>query len=330
MAGGAGIDSPKPRPGRLASLLRRWGGFVKFSHTIFALPFALGAMALAARDHHGWPGWKTFLLILTAMATARTCAMAFNRIADRKFDADNPRTADRDLPAGRISLFSAWALCLLSSLGFLAAAWGIDMVRPADHHPGRLICLSLAPVALFFICFYSLTKRFTSYTHFFLGLALALAPVGAWLAVRGDFQLKLDAAEALPILVLAFTVIFWVAGFDIIYALQDYEFDKANDLHSLITAWGPDNAINASLLAHVLMFALLVLFGPVLAGFRLGFLIGLLVILFCLALEHWIARKRGPQWATQAFFRMNAIISMVFLAAVLAEVIFPDFCKSRW
>ena len=330
MAGGTGIDQIPPRPSRLGALLRRWGEFVKFSHTVFALPFALAAMALAAREHQGWPGWKTFLLILAAMITARTCAMAFNRIADRQFDADNPRTANRDLPAGRISLFSAWSLCLLSGLGFLAASWGIDMVRAEDHHPDRMVCLTLAPVALFITCFYSVTKRFTSYTHLALGLSLALAPVGAWLAVRGDFEILPAATEAFPILILAFAVIFWVTGFDIIYALQDYEFDKDNDLHSLIVAWGPRNALKASLLAHTLMFALLVLFGPVLAGFRLGFLIGLLIILFCLALEHWIARKRGTKWAAKAFFKVNAVISMVFLTAVLAEVIFPEFCKSRW
>src|ERR1043165_4819487 len=157
------------------SAIRKWAEFVRFSHTIFALPFALAAMAVAARETHGWPGWRTFGLILAAMVCARTCAMAFNRIVDRKFDALNPRTASRHLPAGRISLAGAWGLWMLSAAGLLAASYGLN-----------LFCFVLSPVALGVICFYSLTKRFTDYTHVFLGLALALAPVGAWLAVKGS------------------------------------------------------------------------------------------------------------------------------------------------
>ena len=156
------------------SALRKWGSFVRFSHTIFALPFALAAMVVAARDNRGWPGWRTFGLILAAMVCARTCAMAFNRIADRKFDALNPRTASRHLPTGQVSLASAVLLCLLSAAGLVAVSY---LLNP--------LCFYLSPVALAVICFYSLTKRFTDYTHVFLGLALALAPVGAWLAVKG-------------------------------------------------------------------------------------------------------------------------------------------------
>lgn len=156
------------------SLINKWLSFVRFSHTIFALPFALAAMAVAARDHRGWPGWRTFGLILAAMVCARTCAMAFNRIADRKFDARNPRTARRHLPAGQISLAEAVALMAGSAIGLVAASYFLNPV-----------CFYLSPVALIVICFYSLTKRFTDYTHFYLGIALALAPVGAWLAVKG-------------------------------------------------------------------------------------------------------------------------------------------------
>ena len=141
--------------------IRQWAEFVKFSHTIFALPFALASMAIAARENRGWPGLTVFLLILVAMICARTCAMAFNRIVDRRFDAANPRTAMRHLPSGRISLGSAWALCLLSAAGLVAAS---ALLNP--------ICLRLSPVALFFVSFYSLTKRFTDYTHVWLGLAL--------------------------------------------------------------------------------------------------------------------------------------------------------------
>src|SRR6266581_757320 len=156
--------------------IRQWAEFVKFSHTIFALPFALASMAVAAREHRGWPGWRVFLLILVSLVCARTCAMAFNRIVDRRFDAANPRTALRHLPSGQITLAGAWTLCVLSGAGFVASS---GLLNP--------ICLRLSPVALFFVCFYSLTKRFTDYTHVWLGLALGLAPIGAWLAVRGGF-----------------------------------------------------------------------------------------------------------------------------------------------
>src|SRR6267378_3051327 len=186
--------------------VRRWGEFVRFSHTIFALPFALAAMAVAARDNRGWPGWRTFGLILAAMVCARTCAMSFNRIADRKFDALNPRTAKRHLPAGQISLTGAAVLCALSAGGLIAVSF---LLNP--------ICFYLSPVALVVICFYSLTKRFTNYTHVFLGLALALAPVGGWLAVRGSAMTLVEVAS---VIVLAAAVMFWLIGFDIIYALQ--------------------------------------------------------------------------------------------------------------
>src|SRR5580658_3126416 len=157
------------------SLIKKWLSFVRFSHTVFALPFALAAMLVAARDNRGWPGWRVFGLILAAMVCARTCAMAFNRIVDRKFDALNPRTKNRHLPAGEISLFSASLLCALSAAGLIAASYYLNP-----------LCFYLSPVALVAVCFYSLTKRFTDYTHVFLGIALALAPVGAWLAVRGS------------------------------------------------------------------------------------------------------------------------------------------------
>src|SRR6187455_500241 len=158
------------------SSISKWLSFVRFSHTIFALPFALAAMVVAARENRGWPGWRTFGLILAAMVCARTCAMAFNRIVDRKFDALNPRTAQRHLPAGKISLPSAWVLWAVSAGGLIAASYFLNP-----------ICFHLSPVALVVVCFYSLTKRFTDYTHVFLGVALALAPIGAWLAVRGEF-----------------------------------------------------------------------------------------------------------------------------------------------
>lgn len=315
---------PFPRPAppprlrrRLLATLRQWGEFVKFSHTVFALPFALAAMVVAARDHYGWPGWRTFLLILVAMVCARTCAMAFNRIVDRKFDALNPRTANRHLPTGRISLASAITLCVLSGAGLVGASF---LLNP--------LCFALSPVALLVICFYSLTKRFTDFTHVFLGVALALAPVGAWLAVKGGFTWWPVREGAVLPLLLATAVVFWLVGFDIIYALQDYEFDRQHGLHSLVVAWGPSNALTAAFLSHMVMWGLLFVFG-LLAGFRIAYLAGLLIILFSLLLEHWLARKRSLKWINVAFFRLNALISVVFLTVTVAEVAFPGFRLMR-
>ena len=291
----------------MISTLRKWAEFVKFSHTIFALPFALAAMLVAARADRGWPGWRVFLLILAAMVCARTCAMSFNRLVDRKFDALNPRTAARHLPAGKISLTSAVALCSLSAVGLITAAFFLNP-----------LCFLLSPVALAAICFYSLTKRFTDYTHVYLGVALALAPVGAWLAVKGT---GMTGLETIQVTVLALAVVLWLVGFDIIYALQDYEFDRSQKLHSLVVAWGPQNALIAAFLAHMMMCGLLLLFGLI-CRFRIAFLIGWLIILGCLVLEHWIARRRSLDWINTAFFRLNAVVSMVFLAVIAAEVIF--------
>jgi 4-hydroxybenzoate polyprenyltransferase len=302
------------------STINKWLSFVRFSHTVFALPFALAAMMVAARDNRGWPGWRAFLLILAAMVCARTCAMAFNRIVDRKVDALNPRTTSRHLPAGQISLAGAAALCVLSGAGLVLVG-----------HSLNPLCFYLSPVALAVICFYSLTKRFTDYTHVFLGLSLALAPIGAWLAVTGtaDFwpgrcpegHLPLQHSFLLP-LVLAVAVVFWLVGFDIIYALQDYEFDRAHGLRSLVVAWGPKNALSAAFLAHVVMCGLLLAFG-LLCRFRIAYLIGWSIIVGCLVLEHWIARRRSLDWINLAFFRLNALVSTVFLIVTMAEVVFP-------
>ena len=299
------------------SLISKWASFVKLSHTVFALPFALASMAIAARENRGWPGWRVFLLVLAAMVCARTCALAFNRIVDRKFDAANPRTAKRHLATGEVSFASAVALCGLSAAGLIAAAWFLNPV-----------CFYLSPVALFVVCFYSLTKRFTDYTHVFLGLALALAPIGAWLAVEGSAISFWPLAQSffLPLL-LAVIVIFWLIGFDIIYALQDYEFDRKQGLHSLVVAWGPQNALRAAFLSHALMLLLLAAFG-ILARFRgIAFYAGLLVIIVCVLMEHFIARRRSLGWINNAFFRLNAVISIIFLVVTLAEVVFPDFFR---
>ena len=294
--------------------VKKWGSFVRFSHTIFALPFALAAMAVAARENRGWPGWRVFGLILAAMVCARTCAMAFNRIVDRKFDALNPRTANRHLPTGQVTLGGAILLCALSAAGFIAASYELNP-----------ICFYLSPVALIVICFYSLTKRFSDYTHIFLGIALALAPVGAWLAVRGTGVTWLEIVQ---MLVLALAVILWLVGFDIIYALQDYEFDRTHGLHSLVVAWGPKNALQAAFLAHLVMCGLLFAFG-LLCRFRFAFIIGWIIIVLCLVLEHLIAKRRSLNWINVAFFRLKALVSTVFLIVTLVEVIFQGGFRLR-
>jgi 4-hydroxybenzoate polyprenyltransferase len=316
------------------SSMGKWASFVRFSHTVFALPFALAAMLVAARANRGWPGWRIFLLILAAMVCARTCAMAFNRIVDRKFDALNPRTRGRHLPAGTISLASAISLCVISGAGMIVASYFLNP-----------ICFHLSPVALVLVCFYSLTKRFTDYTHVFLGIALALAPIGAWLAVRGQFGFQplppdffsssqsalawVDSVDAaLQPIILALAVVLWLVGFDIIYALQDYEFDKSHGLRSLVVAWGPKNALAAAFLAHMIMCALLLAFGFV-CRFRVAYTIGWLVIVACLVLEHWIARRRSLNWINIAFFRLNALVGMVFLVVVAMEVIFQGGFRLR-
>lgn len=289
------------------SSLRKWLQFVRFSHTVFALPFALAAMAVAARDNRGWPGWRTFGLVIAAMVCARTCAMAFNRIADRKFDALNPRTAGRHLPAGLISLPGALVLWALSGAGLVAASYFLNP-----------LCFYLSPLALVVICFYSLTKRFTDYTHVFLGVSLALAPIGAWLAVRGA---AVSWPEVIQMTVLAAAVVLWLVGFDIIYALQDYDFDRTHGLRSLVVAWGPANALKAAFLAHMLMCGLLFAFG-LLCRFRIAYMVGWLMIVGCLVLEHWIARRRSLNWINIAFFRLNAVVSAIFFCVTLTEVVF--------
>jgi 4-hydroxybenzoate polyprenyltransferase len=296
------------------SLIKKWASFVRFSHTVFALPFALAAMAVAARDNRGWPGWRTFGLVLAAMVCARTCAMAFNRIVDRKSDALNPRTANRHLPTGQISLAGAIALCVLSGAGLVATSYFLNP-----------LCFYLSPVALVVICFYSLTKQFTDYTHFFLGLALALAPVGAWLAVKGA---NVSVLEIVQMTALALAVVLWLVGFDVIYSLQDYEFDKSHGLHSLVVAWGQKNALQAAFLAHMVMCGLLLAFG-LLCRFRIAYLVGWMIIVGCLVLEHWIARRRSLDWINLAFFRLNAVVSAVFLIVTVAEVVFQGGFRLR-
>ena len=276
-----------------ARLLR----FIRFSHTIFALPFALGSMLVAAR---GVPPVKTIALIVLCMVFARTAAMVFNRLADWRIDQRNPRTADRHTLVSKVS---AITLLIASSIAFVAATWWINR-----------LCFWLSPVALVIVFFYSLTKRFTAGSHFFLGLALSVSPVGAWLAVTGSF--------ALPPLVLALAVLLWVAGFDLIYATQDYEFDKRERLHSMVVKLGVDRSLRWAQGLHWLMLAALGAFGW-LAKLGPAFFASLAVVSLALLYEHLSATKRDIAAINRAFFSSNAFVGVVFVLGVLADQLWP-------
>lgn len=274
-------------------MIQRALTFIRFSHTVFALPFCLGSMLMATA---GWPHLVTFLLILLAMVFARTAAMTFNRLADWKIDKRNPRTA------GRHKLISWGAACAIlagSSACFIATTYWINA-----------LCFALSPVALIIVFFYSLTKRFTSMAHFFLGLALGVSPVGAWLAVDGKF--------ALPPLVLSLAVIFWVAGFDLIYATQDYEFDKQEGLHSLVVRLGVPGSLVLAQWLHAAMWVLLVLTG-FFAHAGLLYYAGMVLIFPVLIFEHRTAQKMDLDAINRAFFNSNAFVGAVFVLAVLLD-----------
>src|SRR5438067_9607754 len=265
---------------------------IRFSHTIFALPFALGALVVAA---NGWPSWRILFLVIVCMVFARTAAMLFNRLVDWSLDQRNPRTASRHL---LLSKSAAQVLLVMSSAGFVVAAAAIN----------RLTFI-LAPVALALIFFYSVTKRFTSATHFFLGLALAIAPVGAWIAETG----RIDLAPV----VLGAGVICWVAGFDLIYATQDYDFDRREGIRSLVVKLGVVSSLRLAQLLHLLTFAALIGFGLVA---KLGALYYWSMPLIAVALfyEHK-TQKLDLTGINRAFFQSNAFVSAVFLLAVCVD-----------
>jgi len=265
---------------------------IRFSHTIFALPFALGALVVAA---NGWPSWRILVLVVVCMVLARTAAMLFNRVVDWSLDQRNPRTASRHL---LISKSGAIVFLAISSAGFLLAAAAINRLT-----------LILAPVALALIFFYSLTKRFTSATHFFLGLALAIAPIGAWIAQTG----RINFAP----LVLAAGVICWVAGFDLIYATQDYAFDRSEGIRSLVVKLGIARSLRLAQLLHLLTFVALIAFG-VLAQLGAPYYWSMPLIAAALLYEH-NTEKLDLGGINRAFFRSNAFVSAVFLVAVCAD-----------
>lgn len=267
--------------------------FIRFSHTVFALPFALGAMVVAAQ---GLPPLRIFGISILAMVFARTAAMTFNRLADWEIDKRNPRTMGRHQLTSRKSAALACGIC---SVLFVAVC---ALLNP--------LCLMLSPVALGIVFFYSLTKRFTHLAQFFLGLALAVAPVGGWIAVTG----RLDWA---PIW-LAAAVLFWVAGFDMVYAMQDYEVDQREGLHSMVVALGIPKARAAALLLHVAALLLLLGFGWI-AGLGGYFYAALAGIAAMLVWEHRLARRGDTRALNQAFFQANAAVGILFVAGTLAD-----------
>ena len=273
--------------------MTRFLRLIRFSHTVFALPFALGAFVVAA---NGRPSLRTLSLVVICMVLARTAAMLFNRLVDWSLDQRNLRTATRHL---LVSKSAALILLTLSSAGFVFAAAAINRLT-----------LMLAPVALAVIFFYSLTKRFTSATHFFLGLALAIAPVGAWIAQTG----RVDLAP----LVLGAGVICWVAGFDLIYATQDYDFDRREGIRSLVVKFGITRSLRLAQLLHLGMFAALIAFG-IAASLGLFYYSGMPLVAAALFYEHKIASKLDLAGINRAFFESNAFVSAVFLIAVCLD-----------
>lgn len=285
------------------SKIAEYAELVKFEHTIFALPFALSAMLLATEPGR-WPDAPTVVWILLCMVGGRTYAMALNRLLDRRFDAKNPRTAERAIPAGRVKTAEAWLIVLASGLLFAFAAFQLP-----------LICRLLLPLAFAILTGYSFMKRFTSACHLVLGLALGSSAIGGWLAVTGEWSWLA--------FMLGLAVTFWVAGFDIIYACQDVDFDRREGLHS-IPAWiGTDNALALSKICHGLTWTLLAAFAwfyPYTGNF---FHIALLIIGALLVFEHRLVTPQNLSRLNMAFFTVNGWISTLLFVAVLLDKALP-------
>jgi 4-hydroxybenzoate polyprenyltransferase len=285
-------------PARPAGALRTTLEMIRFSHTIFALPFAILSAVIAAG---GWPDAATLAKILLAMVGARSAAMAHNRLADRHIDAANPRTASRALPAGALSVGYVRAFLAASVAVFLLAAASLNRLT-----------LLLAPVALAILFLYSYAKRFTSLSHLLLGVCLAMAPVGAWIAVRGNL-------DVVPIL-LGFAVLFWTAGFDVIYSLQDEAHDRAAGLHSLPALLGARPALAISAVFHAAMVALLFAAWRASGGGWL-FALGILLTAAALAYQHAIVRPGDLSRVNAAFFTANGFVSVVLAVLGIADVL---------
>jgi len=288
------------------SQVKNYLSLVKFSHTIFAMPFALIGFVLGLRYHFihqttvDQVGLK-FILVLVCMVTARSTAMAFNRYLDRHFDKLNPRTAIREIPAGIIKAEKALIFIGINMAVFIIATYFINA-----------ICFYLSPVALFVILFYSYTKRFTYLCHLVLGIGLSLAPIGAYLAVTGSF-------DVLPLL-FSFAVIFWVSGFDIIYALQDIDFDQSQSLYSIPSQWGLKQSLSISRVLHVLS-ASLVIIAYFIGGFHFLYLFGLLIFIGMLVYQQSIVKPHDLSKVNLAFMTANGIASIVFSVFVIGAML---------
>ena len=282
------------------SLLARFASFVKLPHTLFALPFALLGVLAASRQYP--LGWRTVALVIVAFSAARWVAMGFNRIADRELDARNPRTRQRELPRGALSVAQAWVSVVLAGLVFLAAC---ALLNP--------LCLALAPLALLWVTCYSFAKRFTWWPHLWLGASLAIAPAGGYLAVAGRWS---DPWWLLPVLGLG--VATWVAGFDIFYALPDEQFDRAEGLRSAVVRLGLTRSILFAKALHGLTIPALALFGLG-AGLGPWYYAGLLVATGILVYEHHLVRPNDLSRLDAAFFTMNGVMSVTVFGFALAD-----------
>ena len=274
---------------------------IKFSHTVFAFPFALMGVVFASLASGRAPTAGQVFWVCLAMVGARTAAMSLNRIIDAGIDKDNPRTAGRHIPAGRISRLEAWLFVTAAVALLLLSAW---MLNP--------LCFYLAPVALGFFVLYAYCKRFTSFAHIVLGICLAAAPIGAWIALRGDV--------GWPVLVLGVAVLFWVAGFDIFYSLQDVEYDRSKGLHSIPVLLGVKNAILLGKVFHGLMVAFLLII-PL--GLPLGWIyyLGLAVVSGLIAYEHQLVKPDDLSRLDAAFFNMNGYISVTIFLFTLVDAL---------
>ena len=280
--------------------MRKYFSLIKFSHTIFAMPFALIGFFLASQQYNF--EWITLLYVVLCMVFARSAAMAFNRYIDRDIDKENERTSQiREIPNGTITAKNALVFVLINSLLFVATACFINS-----------LCFALSPVALLVILGYSYTKRFTALCHLVLGLGLALAPIGAYLAVSGEFAI-------IPIL-FSFVVLFWVSGFDIIYSLQDEEFDKAQKLHSIPVLFGKKNALN---LAKFLHFATILLLSQIgnYPEFGTFYWIGFSIFSALLIYQYTLVKHNDLSKVNLVFFTTNGIASVIFGAFVIANIL---------
>ena len=285
------------------SLFVRYVNFVKLPHTVFALPFALLGVIVASYSHA--VTWRAAVLVVVAFTAARFVAMGFNRIADRRIDARNPRTQSRELPSGRLTVSQAWAAVLGAVVVFLWAAWALNP-----------LCAALAPVALIWIATYSYTKRFTDWSHLWLGGALAIAPVGGYIAITGAWS---DPWWLL--IVIAVAVACWVAGFDIFYALQDEAFDRNEGLRSLVVRLGQGWSIIVAKLLHGAAIAALIVFGKG-AGLGLPYYAGVMIAIVAIGWEHRQVKPGDLSKLNAAFFTANGVVSIVvFLGALIDRVL---------